>query len=74
MTKPMNEEIINNLNERLDEAMNRGRQMIEEDELAERVEELKHQAEIMIRRHPVKSVAAGLFAGYIIGKIFSSEE
>lgn len=74
MTKPMNEEIIDNINERLDEAIDRGRQMIDEDELAERIEELKKQAEVMIRKHPVKSVVGGLVAGYIMGKIFSSKE
>ncbi|HEX6982012.1 MAG TPA: hypothetical protein VF181_04565 [Balneolaceae bacterium] len=70
----MNEEIIDNINKRLDEAIERGRQMVDEDELAERIEELTQQAKFMIRRHPLKSVAAGLFAGYIIGKIFSSDE
>ena len=70
----MNEEIIDNVNKRLDDAMERGRQMVDEEELAERLEELKQQAEVTVRRHPIKSVAAGLFAGYIIGKIFSSDE
>lgn len=74
MAKPMNEEIIDNINERLDEAIERGRQMVNEEELAERVEELKQEAKLMIRRHPLKSVAAGLLAGYIIGKLFSSDE
>lgn len=70
----MDEEILENLNSRLDDAINRGREAIDDDELAERVDELKRRAELMIRRHPIKSVAAGLLAGYLIGKIFSSDE
>lgn len=70
----MNEEIIENLNERLDEALDRSRQIVEDEELAERIEDLKQRAEILIRKHPVKSVAVGLFAGYILGKILSSDD
>ncbi len=70
----MNEEIIENLNERLDDALDRGRQIVEDEELADRVEDLKQRAEILIRKHPVKSVAAGLLTGYILGKILSSDD
>lgn len=70
----MNEEILENVNRRLDDALDRGRQMVENDELPKKVEELKDRAEHLIRAHPVKSVAAGLFAGYILGKLLSSDD
>ncbi|NGP88101.1 hypothetical protein [Fodinibius halophilus] len=70
----MDEEILENINERLDETLDRGRQMVEEEELAERIDELKLRAEKLIRKHPVKSVAGGLLAGYIIGKLLSSDD
>lgn len=70
----MNEEILENLNEELDDAMDRGRKIIEEEELAKRIEDLKQRAEKIIRKHPVKSVAGGLLAGYILGKILSSDD
>jgi ElaB/YqjD/DUF883 family membrane-anchored ribosome-binding protein len=70
----MDEEILENLNEELDNALDRGRQMVEDEELAERVEELKLRAENVIRKHPVKSVAGGLLIGYIVGKLLSSED
>lgn len=70
----MDEEILENLNEELDRALDRGRQMVEDEELAERVEELKLRVENLIRKHPVKSVAGGLLIGYIVGKLFSSED
>ena len=70
----MNEEILENINHRLDDALERGRKMVEDEELAERIDELKIQAERTIRKHPLKSIAVGLAAGYIIGRIFSSED
>ena len=70
----MDEEILQNLNRRLDDALEKGRKVVRDEQLPERLDELKEQAEITIRKHPLKSVAVGLLAGYIIGKIFSSDE
>ncbi|WP_249066727.1 hypothetical protein [Halalkalibaculum roseum] len=70
----MDEEILQNLNRRLDNALDRGRKVVKDEQLSERLDELKDQAESTIRKHPLKSVAIGLLAGYIVGKIFSSEE
>lgn len=70
----MDEEILQNLNRRLDDVLERGRKMVEDEELAKHLEDLQERAETIIRKHPLKSVAAGLLAGYIIGKIFSSDE
>lgn len=70
----MDEEILQNLNRRLDNALDRGRKVVKDEQLSERLDELKDQAETTIRKHPLKSVAIGLLAGYIVGKIFSSEE
>ncbi len=70
----MNEEIIENLNQELDDALDRGRKMVEDEELTERIDEVKKRAENLIRKHPVKSVAGGLLAGYLLGKILSSDD
>lgn len=70
----MNEEIIQNLNERLDSAIGRGREILEDEELQIRLEEMKHQTEDTIRKHPIKSVVLGLAVGYIAAKIFTSED
>lgn len=70
----MNEEILENVNRRLDDAMERGRRMVENDELPEQLDELKGRAERIIRKHPVKSVAVGLLAGYVFGKVLSSDD
>lgn len=70
----MEEEILKNLNDRLDEALIRGRKMLDDEELNRQLEELKQRTEKLIRTHPIKSVVAGLVAGYVIGKLFSSDD
>lgn len=70
----MDEEILENLNEELDSALDRGRKVVEDEELAKRIEELKLRAENLVRKHPVKSVAGGLLVGFIVGKLLSSED
>jgi ElaB/YqjD/DUF883 family membrane-anchored ribosome-binding protein len=70
----MDEEILENLNEELDSALDRGRQIVDDEEFSRRIEELKLRAENLIRKHPVKSVAGGLFIGYVVGKLLSSED
>ena len=68
----MNDEIISNLNERLDKAIEKGRAIVTDDKFQQRVEEVRAKAEDTIRKHPVKSVLIGLTIGYVIGKILSS--
>lgn len=70
----MNEEIISNLNKELDDALERGRKIVEDEELAKRIDDLKKRSETLIRKHPVKSVAGGLLLGFLIGKILSRDD
>lgn len=70
----MDEEILQNINRGLDEALEKGRQVVKDEQLAERIEELKAQAESTIRKHPLKSIAVGLLTGYVLGKILSSDD
>ncbi len=70
----MDEEILHNLNRRLDLALERGRKIVEDEQLEQRIDELKRKTEAAIREHPLRSVAVGLFAGYVIGKLFSSDD
>ncbi|MDZ7694558.1 MAG: hypothetical protein U5K69_26130 [Balneolaceae bacterium] len=70
----MNEEILKNLNIRLDAALDRGRKLVDDEELDLRIEEFKLRAELAIRKNPLKSVGAGLLVGFILGKILSSDD
>ena len=70
----MNDEILQNLNERLDIAIDRGREILADDELQRQVEELKTKAESTIRSHPIKSVLIGAAVGFFIGSLLSSDD
>ncbi|MEX0846102.1 MAG: hypothetical protein WD022_12520 [Balneolaceae bacterium] len=70
----MNEEIIQNLNERLDRAIDKGRIMLEDEELQVRLEEFRDKTESTIRDNPIKSVVIGLALGFIAAKIFTSKD
>lgn len=47
------------------------RQMLEDRDISGKLKDIIEQAETGIRKYPVKSVAAGLLGGFIIGKIVS---
>lgn len=70
----MNEEIIQNLNERLDRTIDRGRDMLADEQLQQQVAELKDRTENTIRKHPIKSVLAGLAIGILFGAIIGSDD
>ena len=70
----MNEEIIENLNERLDRTIDKGRALITEDEIQQHVEVLKDQVCETVKKHPIKSVVAGFAVGFPLAKLFSSED
>lgn len=70
----MNEDILQNVNHRIDNALEYSRQLVEDERVIERVEDLKQQTETYIRKNPLKSVAIGLVTGYVLGKLFSTED
>lgn len=70
----MNEEIIQNLNERLDRAIDKGRDILSDEELQIRLKELRDQAEETIRERPLLSIAVGAAVGFLIGRLFSSDD
>ncbi len=70
----MNEEILQNLNEKLDVALDRGKKFLEDEEIQQRIEDAKLVAEDTVRKHPVKSVLIGLAVGFLIGKALSGDD
>jgi ElaB/YqjD/DUF883 family membrane-anchored ribosome-binding protein len=66
----MNDDIINDLNEELEGVLEEGHSYLEDLELQEKLDELKTEAELLIRKHPIRSVLIGAAAGYLLGKIF----
>lgn len=72
MEKTMNEDIINDLNNELEGVIERGRSILDDTDIQEKLEEIKTEAELLIRKHPIKSVMIGAAAGFILAKIFKS--
>ncbi len=70
----MNEEILQNLNQRLDVAVERGKQFLEDEDVQQRIEDAKLIAEDTVRKHPVKSVLIGLAVGFLIGKALTGDD
>jgi ElaB/YqjD/DUF883 family membrane-anchored ribosome-binding protein len=70
----MNEDLINNLNAKLESAIQKGKNFVEEEELQARLEEVKAEAEDQIRKHPIRSVAIGFAVGFIFAKLFSNND
>ena len=68
----MNEEIIDNLNERLDRTIDKGRAIMQEDEFQKQVDAVKDQVSETVRKHPVKSVAVGFAVGFLLARLFKS--
>lgn len=70
----MNDEIIKNLNDKLDLAIEKGKQLMEDEEIQKRLHDAKNIAEDTVRKHPIKSVIIGLAVGFLIGKALSGDE
>ncbi|MTI87994.1 MAG: hypothetical protein FH748_08505 [Balneolaceae bacterium] len=69
----MNEEIIQNINERLDKAIHKGRKIIDDEDLQQQLEDLKNSTEERVRKNPVKSVLIGFAIGFVAAKILNSD-
>jgi len=65
----MNEDIINDLNEELEGVIEEGYSFLQDEELQEKIQELKTESELLIRKHPIKSVLIGAAAGYLLARL-----
>ncbi len=65
----MDENSINDMNEELENVIDEGRNILNELNLEEKLDELRTEAELMIRKNPLASVAIGAAVGFILGKI-----
>ena len=69
----MNDEIVRSLNAKVDLALEKGKQILEDEEIHQRIEDAKIIAEDTVRKHPVKSVLIGLAIGFLIGKAIKGD-
>lgn len=68
----MKKDLINEISGELEDALNEGRDLLDEAQIQEHLEDLRTEAELLIRKHPIKSVVAGAVAGFIIAKLLRS--
>lgn len=64
------EKCMSQITEKIDELGKKGAELLQDEELRARLNELKGDVEGNIRRHPIASILAAVAAGYIIGKLF----
>lgn len=64
----MDEQILDNLNKRLEKTINDTETVLEEP-LKLDVEELKDKVESIVREHPIKSVLVSFGVGYLLSRI-----
>jgi len=69
----MKDEILSDINEELENALHEGREFLDDLDLEERLDELKTEAELLIRKHPLKSVLIGAAAGFILAKLLRGD-
>lgn len=69
----MNGDIINNINDELENVLNEGRNLLQEADIEEKLDELKTEAELLIRKHPIQSVLISAAAGFILAKLVRSD-
>lgn len=65
----MDENTINDLNEELENVIEEGQSILSDLNLEEKLDEIRTEAELMIRKNPITSVAVGAVVGFILGKI-----
>jgi len=65
----MNTDMMNDLNEELEGVIEEGYSYLQSEELQEKIQELKTESELLIRKHPIKSVLIGAAAGYLFARL-----
>lgn len=65
----MDENTLNDLNEELENVIEEGQSILSDFNLEEKLDEIRTEAELMIRKNPLTSVAVGAAVGFILGKI-----
>ncbi|MCC5926776.1 MAG: DUF883 family protein [Bacteroidetes bacterium] len=69
----MNKSTLDTLTSRINELSEAGKQYLENEDLQQRIEELKTDAEKLVKDHPLAAVGIGLAVGYLLGRLFSRD-
>ncbi len=61
---------MKDLDKDINTILNECKRYLDEMNIQEKVDELVTDAELLIRKHPIKSVLAGAAAGFLLAKLF----
>lgn len=61
--------MIDDLSNELEGYIEEGKTILQDAELKEKYDEFITESELMIRKHPLKSVAVGALVGYLFARI-----
>jgi hypothetical protein len=61
---------MSQITEKIDQLGKKGAELLQDEELKARLNDLKGDVEGNIRKHPIVSMLAAVAAGYILGKLF----
>jgi hypothetical protein len=61
---------MSQITDKIDQLGKKGAQLLQDEELKARLNELKDDVEGNIRKHPIASMLAAVAAGYFLGKLF----
>ncbi|HKJ45084.1 MAG TPA: hypothetical protein VJ991_04565 [Balneolales bacterium] len=67
------EELLKQLNEKIAELTRKGELILQDEEVQERIENVKKQAKDLIKRYPVGSMVTGIVVGYLLAKLLTND-
>jgi ElaB/YqjD/DUF883 family membrane-anchored ribosome-binding protein len=67
------EELLKQLNEKIAELTRKGELILQDEEVQERIENVKKQAKELIKSYPVGSMVTGVVVGYLLAKLLTND-
>lgn len=69
----MSQKTLDSIGKKVLELGHKGNAIINDPELQQKLSKAKHDTQSIIRKHPLVSLGVGLFAGFLLGKLFSRD-
>ncbi|HKJ32435.1 MAG TPA: hypothetical protein VKA34_11440 [Balneolales bacterium] len=67
------DELLRQLNMKIEELTRKGELMLQDEEIQERIDDVKKRAKELISEHPVGSMVTGLLIGYLLAKLLTND-
>jgi ElaB/YqjD/DUF883 family membrane-anchored ribosome-binding protein len=67
-------EVINEVRGKLNEIKAQGKRSIEDEEIRQEIEQIRHNASQFVRKNPIATVAGGFVLGLIVGALISGDD